>query len=42
MCGNTVLPEKYTLSTVDQILEKARTLAESAACTLLDFMGYLK
>lgn len=42
MCGNTGLPEQRAGTTVDQILKEARTLSESEACVLLDFIDYLK
>lgn len=42
MCGNTGLPERHSVTTVERILEEARTLSESEACALLDFIGYLK
>lgn len=42
MCGNTGLPERHSVTTVERVLEEARTLSESEARALLDFIGYLK
>lgn len=42
MCGNTALPERHGMTTVERILEEARSLSESEARALLDFIGYLK